>query len=161
MPITVSCTQILYYAYQALAPAKMKLNMEQAEVSNINRGGSNRTVKAADSVLVQVALPPGLQAPPSIFSLQLAVASGASVTVTSPSNTKLAIVKHYPCNELYDPRLGEGGLKITERGSIDHEVPGGNHQSPFPVALSDTGTKQSFEDKELSGYLFWGDIHIV
>ncbi len=80
--------------------------------------GGNRKLKGGDTVLVQGT--GGV----SIFGLQLAVASGATVIATSSSDKKLDIAKKLGAKHLINykttPNWEEEVLKITNGRGVDH-----------------------------------------
>ncbi|KAJ8072947.1 hypothetical protein PM082_019810 [Marasmius tenuissimus] len=77
-------------------------------------------IKAGDTVLIQGT--GGV----SIFALQFAVASGATVIVTSSSDDKLAIAKklgaHHFINYVKTPEWHEEVLKITNDRGVDYTI---------------------------------------
>ena len=80
--------------------------------------GGSRKLKGGDTVLVQGT--GGV----SIFGLQLAVASGATVIVTSSSDKKLEVAKKLGAKHLINykttPNWEEEVLKITNGRGVDH-----------------------------------------
>ena len=80
--------------------------------------GGNPVLKGGDTVLVQGT--GGV----SIFGLQLAVASGATVIVTSSSDEKLEIAKRLGATHLINykttPDWGDEVLRLTNGRGVDH-----------------------------------------
>ncbi|KAJ8072953.1 hypothetical protein PM082_019816 [Marasmius tenuissimus] len=112
-----------------------------AAVTAYNALSSSVPVKAGDTVLV---LGTGGV---SIFAIQFAVASGATVIVTSSSDDKLAVAKklgaHHFINYLKTPEWHTEVLRITNGRGVDHTVEVGG-----PATLA-----KSLQATRLSGFV--------
>ncbi|KAI0075392.1 NAD-P-binding protein [Panus rudis PR-1116 ss-1] len=125
-PIDGVLTQ--YRNFPAYSLVKMPENLSYEEAATLpcaavtawNALHGPRPVKAGDYVLVEGT--GGV----SIFALQFAVASGATVIATSSSNEKLEFAKKlgatYTINYKEKPNWGEEAVKLTGGRGVDHVI---------------------------------------